>query len=263
MNMSRKNKSFEITNIIDALMVLGTLITASIPHIDKIEEYYKEANDLLEKYHKEEYIPGKEYEDLYDKYMYRQKMLFMYMADEAKDVFSYKKLRKELVNKEFITRDLDQEIYAILNELLVLRNSTFHNVQSNIIAEKEVLVNSISPELFHVITPHPQLNPLVVIKNKAYTKERLISFINYADFRNKMFSTILYEMSLDYQEMFDMLPMKERGIVIGSNLYQLVPGTTSMTPAVYEVHEEIGSLNKKIVDMANISMAIQKNQYRK
>lgn len=49
--------------------------------------------------------------------------------------------------KKFLSRELDAESKETLNELLAIRNRTFHNSQSMLVAEREVAKKSIPPEL--------------------------------------------------------------------------------------------------------------------
>lgn len=49
--------------------------------------------------------------------------------------------------KKFLSRELDAKSKETLNELLAIRNWTFHNSQSMLVAEREVAKKSIPPEL--------------------------------------------------------------------------------------------------------------------
>ena len=257
--MSNQYKQFTINNLTDALLVLGTLISASITNLDKFDEYTKEALTLHKKHKNDEVIPGKEYEDLHDKALFRQRELLEYMADAANDIFSYLPLRKKLMKMGFLTRQLDKETAEILNELHTIRNGTFHNVQSRLVAEKEAMKKTLPKELVGIAKIEPQLNPIIVNRHKAYTKDMLKSFIYHNMLRSAQFLLILDEMKRDYQDMYDQLDHPQVVFTNGAEL--LVEGCESPYPVKTVVYEQNYGWRGNESDVANISMAIQKGKY--
>lgn len=252
-------KQFQINDISDALLVLGSLISSSISNLDKFEEYTKEAMELQERCEQLDIIPNDLYESVHDKVLFRQRELLEFMADEASDIFSYLPLRKKLVKMGFLTRKLDQEVTEILNELHTIRNWTFHNVQSRLVAEKETTEKSIPPELVGIVKIEPQLNPIVVVKYKGYTKDHLHSFILHNLGRHAQFYIVLEEMKHDYQDMFDQLD-EPKG-VLNPDAELLVENCSSKTPVKTVEFQHVGGAARYESDVANLSMSIQKRQY--
>jgi len=252
-------KQFTINTLSDALLVLSTLISSSISSLNKFIEYSKEAVFLREQYQDIDLIPGDVYEAVHDKTLFCQHELLEYLADEASDIFSYKPLRKFLVKKGFIIRLLDQDIVEILNELHTIRNWTFHNVQSRLVAEREAMWKTIPSEYVGVVKIEPQLNPIIVVKNRAYTKDMLESFIHHNLTRSAQFSIILKEMKRDYQDMYDQLD--DPKVVSGFGTQLLVDGCESITPVRTMVYEQIQGSRGNESDVPNLSMAIQKGKY--
>lgn len=160
-------KQFGINSIEDACLVLGSLISRSIVHYEKYNEYASEANILLEN-SDAEYITAKDYDDINDKLLRRQHEMLKLCADHQPSSFSYKDLRILLEKKGYISTPLSDEITGILNELLDVRNWTFHNPQSLMVAAKEVAEKNIPTELKGFAEIIPQLNPVLVTKVERY-----------------------------------------------------------------------------------------------
>ena len=140
-------KQFSIDNLQDACLALGSLISALLIHYEKYKEYSDEAESLLEK-SDAEYIAAKEYDDIKDKLLYRQHEILKLTADHQSSSFSYKDLRKLLEKKGYISTPLSDKNVEILNELLDVRNWTFHNPQSLMVAAKEAAERMVK-ELCH------------------------------------------------------------------------------------------------------------------
>lgn len=189
------------------------------------------------------------------------------MADEAKDIFSYKSLRKWLMNHEvegsmIITRQLDIDSAQILNELHEIRNWTFHNVQSKLVAAREVMERqAVEMERNFGIRPTVtvQLNPIVIESYTSYTMSMLESFIHHNITRYVQFKTILDEMKRDYQDIYDMLDNPE--IVAFPAFETLVKNCESAFPVKVAFHNCVCGVTDKDSDVANLSMAIQKRKY--
>lgn len=252
-------KQFTINTLSDGLLALSTLISSSISNLNKFIEYSKEAVSLREQYQDVDLIPGDVYEAVHDKTLFCQRELLEYMADEASDIFSYKPLRRFLVKKGFLIRQLDQDTVEILNELHTIRNWTFHNVQSRLVAEREAMQKTIPPKYMGVAKIEPQLNPIIVVKYKAYTKDMLDSFIHHNLTRSAQFTIILEEMKRDYQDMYDQLG--DPKVVSGFGTQLLVEDCKSITPVRTLVYEQIQGSRGNETDVPNLSMAIQKGKY--
>lgn len=65
-------------------------------------------------------------------------------------------------------RELLPESNKILNELLDVRNWSFHNVQSMLTADLELAKNSVPEELRESVEIRPMLNPVIIRKVKSY-----------------------------------------------------------------------------------------------
>ena len=252
-------KQFAINDLSDALLALGALISSSISNLDKFIEYSKEAMEICDQYKDADVIPANVYEAISDKVLFRERELLEYMADEAHDIFSYKTLRKFLLKQNYLTRKLDQESSEILNELHSIRNWTFHNAQSRLVAETEAMEKTIPPEFAGIAKVEKQLNPIVVVKYKAYSKTMMESFIHHNLTRSAQFAIILNEMKRDYQDMYDQL--SDPKIAVGSGTELLVEDCGSAIPVKTMVYEQIFGTGGTESDIPNISMAIQKGKY--
>ena len=73
-------KQFSITCAEDACIALGALISGVSVNLEKYKEYASEAESLLESI-QEEYVPAKEYDDVNDKLLYRQREILKFTAD--------------------------------------------------------------------------------------------------------------------------------------------------------------------------------------
>lgn len=79
MSDKRNYKNYPISNIEDALEVLGRLISGVQINLEKYEMYSNEIIELYQKYedkakiNKKIFIPVKEYDDINDKLLYRQR----------------------------------------------------------------------------------------------------------------------------------------------------------------------------------------------
>ncbi len=252
-------KQFVINDLSDALLALSTLIVSSIINLDKLVEYTQESIEIGNQYKDAEVIPSDVYDAIHDKVLFRQRELLEYMADEAHDILSYRTLRKLLLKRKYLTRQLDQDITELINELHTIRNWTFHNVQSRLVADKEAMEKRIPPELADITKVELQLNPIYVVKHKGYTKKMMESFVYHNLTRSAQFSVILEEMKRDYQDMYDQLDNSK--IVANPGMKKLVEDSKSITPVKIIEVTLISDINDKDTDIANISMAIQKGKY--
>ena len=243
-------KQFTINSIQDACLVLGMLISGVSLNLDKYKEYALEAESLLCRT-ESKLIPAKEYDDINDKLLFRQREMLKYTADHQSSSFSYIDLRKLLENRKYITAQLSQDTIDTLSELLDIRNWTFHNPQSMMVAAREAAEKNIPAELAGIAQVIPQLNPILIQKNTHYETLMLFSLVFHARQRITQFEMILESMKSDYQTMYDSIEGKQ---------YLLTPQGFSSTVQYVEV-THTASLSDYSSDIAQISMAIQKSKY--
>ena len=168
-NSKKQYKQFTISTLEDALLVLKSLIVPVIIDLEKFRDYSEEAGLLLSKFNKEDTIPAKEYDSIHDKVLYQQRELLRFIADHQSSSFSYISVRQMFVKKGFLKREIDENKRKILNELLDVRNWSFHNAQSMIVADREIAQKSIPPELAGMAEIKPMLNPVVIRKVHSYS----------------------------------------------------------------------------------------------
>lgn len=248
----QKYKQYTINTLEDACVVLKTLIIPVIIDLEKFKQYSSEAEELLVKCKLGKDIPAELYDPIHDKILYQQRELLRFMADHQASSFSYIAVRKMLLNKKFLSKELDTKSKETLNELNDIRNWSFHNPQSMLVAELEVAHKSIPSQLKNMISIQPQLNPVVINKVKTYSKEFLESFIYHNKLREKQFEMILAEMKRDYQEMFDALP--DRGLLITDQ---------GLSFKVQYIENELWNVDtdKAGAKVSEVSMQIQKGKY--
>lgn len=246
----KKLKQFTIDNIQDGCLALSMLITGVIVNLEKYKEYAEEAEQLLSNADSE-CIPAKTYDDINDKLLYRQREILKLCADHQNSSFAYIDLRKILEKQGYLTTSLSEEAAGILNELLDVRNWTFHNPQSLLVAAKEAAEKNIPDELKGIATIVPQLNPVLIRKIDAYDLLTLASLTIHTQRRISQFETILNCMKSDYQEMFNSIENKP--LLLGVN------GFTS--DIQYIDRHVVAHLDDYNSDVAQISMAIQKSKY--
>lgn len=243
---NKQYKQYTINNIVDACCVLSGMITQVILHLDKYIEYSFEATMLLNET-SEGYVLAKKYEDIKDKLWFRQHELLKVIADMQSSSFSYNNLRKILEKKKFLKNPLDDEITKILKELLDIRNWTFHNPQSLVVASEEVAEKNIPDELKDFAILKPQLNPVIVTRVNAYSIQMLASLVLLAKSRGQMFNKVLLSMKKDYQDLYDSIENKP--ILLTGNEIKYIDRN---------IVREIGDYAS---DIAQVSMAIQKSKY--
>lgn len=134
----KQYKQFTINTVEDACLVLKSLIVPVIIDLEKFKMYSDEAEQILKQYNRKTSIPAGVYDSIHDKVLYQQRELLRFLADHKSASFSYIKVRKILVKKKLLKRELLPESNKILNELLDVRNWSFHNVQSMLTADLEL-----------------------------------------------------------------------------------------------------------------------------
>lgn len=243
-------KQFTIDNIYDACVALASLISGVTINLEKYQEYSDEAVALINSADKP-FVSAKEYDNINDKLLYRQHEMLKLIADHQSSSFSYIDLRAVLVKKKLLSTDLDEELKQLLNELLDVRNWTFHNPQSLMVAAKEVVEKNIPEELREIVQCTPQINPVLIRKVVSYELVFLGSLVTHTERRIKQFQSILARMKDDYQEMFDSVEPKS---------FTLLPGT-DLTKVQYIERPVVSRLDDLSSDTSQISMAIQKSKY--
>ncbi len=243
-------KQFSIDSLEDACVALGSLISEASIHYEKYKEYSDEAESLLEN-SDAEYIAAKDYDNINDKLLYRQHEILKFTADHQSSSFSYKDLRKLLEKKGYISTPLSDEIVEILNELLDVRNWTFHNPQSLMVAAKEAAERNIPPELKGIAKIVPQLNLILIPKVEKYELLMLASLTIHTKKRIDQFGAVIKSMKADYQEMYGSIKDKP-----------LLMTACGPSDEVQYIERYVTSqLTGYQSDIAQISMAIQKSKY--
>ncbi len=243
-------KQFHIDSVEDACVVLGNLISGVTINLKKYKEYAHEAEALLENT-ETEYIPAKEYEDVNDKLLFRQREILKLSADYQSSSFSYANLRKYLEKKGYLKSALSPDTGSLLNEWLDVRNWSFHNPQSLMVAAKEVAEKGVPTAWQQFVKIVPQLNPVITQIVDKYELIVLASLTIHAQKRIEQFETVLQCMKSDYQELFDSLERKP--LLISSSGFS--------SEVQYEEQMITGKLVSQQSDIVQISMAIQKSKY--
>ena len=243
-------KQFAIDNIEDACLALETLITNVIINLRRYKKYSAEVVELL-KNADSEYIPADAYEAVNDKLLYRQHEILKFTADHQSSSFSYIDLRKMLEKRGFLKNQLSEDMTRLLNELLDVRNWTFHNPQSLMVAAKEAMEKNIPDALKGIAKVTPQLNPIPVPVVDKYELLMLASLAIHTEERIEQFGSVLQAMKTDYQEMYDSIENKP---------FLLSPGGFSSAVQYIDRHG-VSRLTDMSSDISQISMAIQKSKY--
>lgn len=244
-------KQFEINSLENGCLVLKSLLVPVITDLGKFKAYSAEAVQLFEKCKASGAVVGYDYDSIHDKVLYQQRELLRFIADHQSSSFSYISVRQILVKRGYLKRSLEERQAQILNELLDLRNLTFHNAQSLTVADLEIATKSIPGELKGAFIK-PMLNPVVTRKIDSYSIDMLEGFIQHNTIRADQFETILEEMKKDYQEMIENLPDNDyiiTGLGLGREVHYIEQIVTGMNP------EDVGS------KIASLAMGIQKGKY--
>lgn len=248
----RLYKQFAINTLEDACLVLKSLIVPVLIDLEKFKAYSDEAEQLLKQYDSKTAIPADAYDSIHDKVLYQQRELLRFLADHQATSFSYISVRKILVKKKFLRRDLPLKSSKILNELLEVRNWSFHNAQSMLVADMELAKKSIPKEFKDNAEIKPMLNPVVIYKVKSYDWKMLEGFVKHNRIRGEQFDTILLEMKTDYQTLMD-------------ELMEIPYLTTNegISREIQYIEYEVDSQNPKNAgnNIASLSMKIQKGKY--
>lgn len=243
-------KQFSITCAEDACIVLGALISGVSVNLEKYKEYASEAETLLKSI-KQEYVSAKEYDDINDKLLYRQHEMLKFTSDYQSSSFSYIYLRKILEKNKYITSSLPEDVVAILSELLDVRNWSFHNPQSLLVAAKEAAYKGIPDELKDIAQVKPQLNPVSIPKISRYESVLLASLTIHTQKRIEQFEKVLKSMKADYQEIYDSFEEKPLLMTAKGLPTKVQYVEVNRTAGLFDYHS----------DIAQISMAIQKSKY--
>lgn len=250
---SRKQyKQFTINTIEDACLALKSIIVPVIVDLEKFDNYTKEAQQILTDNKNHDTISVDVYDSIHDKTLYQQRELLRFIADRQSSSFSYIDLRDNFVKRGFLKRVLPPESRKTLNNLLDLRNWSFHNAQSMIVADLELVKRSIPAELRENIEIKPVLNPIFIPKVRSYSKEMLEEFIVHNNVRKGQFNSILLEMKEDYQEMLTSLSTQQH-IAKGIGISEKVQYVERQI--VRQTSRGAGS------NIASISMGIQRGQF--
>ena len=206
----------------------------------------------MEKYKLDGFIPANIYDSIHDKILYQQRELLRFMADHQSSSFSYISVRELLEKKGFLKSSLTENSNKTLKELLDIRNWSFHNAQSMLVADLEMAKKSIPSEMVGSVEIKPMLNPVVIRKVKTYTWKMFADFVFHNKVRLAQFELILSEMKKDYQEMY--------GFLSDTAFIQTSSG---LSREVQYIEQEIENQNPKKAgsSIASLSMKIQKGKY--
>lgn len=248
----KQYKQFTINTVEDACLVLKSLIVPVIIDLEKFKMYSDEAEQILKQYNRKTSILADVYDSIHDKVLYQQRELLRFLADHQSASFSYIEVRKILVNKKLLKRELLPESNKILNELLDVRNWSFHNVQSMLTADLELAKNSVPEELRESVEIRPMFNPVIIRKVKSYDWKMLEGFVDHNKIREAQFDVILTEMKADYQSLMDELP--ESSYIVTNK---------GLSREVQYIEYEIDTQNPNSAgcNIASLSMGIQKGKY--
>lgn len=248
----KQYKQFAINSLEDGCLVLKSLIVPVIIDLEKFRNYSDEAEILLEKYKLDGFIPANIYDSIHDKILYQQRELLRFMADHQSSSFSYISVRELLEKKGFLKSSLTENSNKTLKELLDIRNWSFHNAQSMLVADLEMAKKSIPSEMVGSVEIKPMLNPVVIRKVKTYTWKMFADFVFHNKVRLAQFELILSEMKKDYQEMY--------GFLSDTAFIQTSSG---LSREVQYIEQEIENQNPKKAgsSIASLSMKIQKGKY--
>ena len=248
----KQYKQFAINSLEDGCLVLKSLIVPVIIDLEKFRNYSDEAEVLLEKYKLDGFIPANIYDSIHDKILYQQRELLLFMADHQSSSFSYISVRELLEKKGFLKSSLTENSNKTLKELLDIRNWSFHNAQSMLVADLEMAKKSIPSEMVGSVEIKPMLNPVVIRKVKTYTWKMFADFVFHNKVRLAQFELILSEMKKDYQEMY--------GFLSDTAFIQTSSG---LSREVQYIEQEIENQNPKKAgsSIASLSMKIQKGKY--
>ena len=248
----KQYKQFVINSLEDGCLVLKSLIVPVIIDLEKFRNYSDEAEVLLEKYKLDGFIPANIYDSIHDKILYQQRELLRFMADHQSSSFSYISVRELLEKKGFLKSSLTENSNKTLKELLDIRNWSFHNAQSMLVADLEMAKKSIPSEMVGSVEIKPMLNPVVIRKVKTYTWKMFADFVFHNKVRLAQFELILSEMKNDYQEMY--------GFLSDTAFIQTSSG---LSREVQYIEQEIENQNPKKAgsSIASLSMKIQKGKY--
>ena len=248
---NKQFKQYTINTLEDACLVLKSLIVPVIIDLDKYRRYAQEAENILLKYSAEDSISAEIYDSVHDKLLYQQRELLRFIADHQSSSFSYIDVRPIFEKKGYLKRALNESCRKTLNELLDIRNWSFHNAQSMMVADLKIAKKSIPPELENIAQIKPMLNPVVIRKTKSYSVSMLADFVRHNKTRLLQFESILTEMKEDYQEMYSSLPAEN-----------LIMTSIGLSDKVQYVDQDVYDVNPKSAgsDIASLSMGIQKRE---
>ena len=139
----------------------------------------------------------------------------------------------------------------LLSEFLDIRNWSFHNPQSLMVAAKEATEKGVPKELIGMAHITPQINPVIIQRIDKYEMVMLASLVIHSKRRIEQFEKLLASMKADYQELFDSIEDKP---------YIMTAQGLSSEVQYIEVHTTASLLDHGS-DIAQISMAIQKSKY--
>lgn len=258
--MSKNIKQFPMEKKEDYLFVLQGLYINIYRNVEQYKRYKEEALSIYSQYVdiKDEKviaagnIPRCVYEDINNKIQNVSKNLILYTADDSADSMSYRMFRRifNKHNKFDLKLEDDKDLDTQLQELLNLRNWMFHNPQSVLVANKEVFdkererqeqeyLKNFPEEVRKFLKPSFDYSLINIQYENEYEPNYLLSLYVHSDGRISIFEKILEKMKKDYT------------FILGKEVK--VTETVLRNPM---------RLAGDKLAIANLSMAIQKKQYK-
>jgi len=204
MGNKRKYKQFQLVNKDDYIVYLRHLIYGVHGSLRLYKIYFNELEEIMSNLYSEdiEKVPFKDYEDIRLKLNGLSHVMLMYLADEQKVSCSYKRYRRMLEKNNICSEiePLSDNIQGELQELLEVRNLSFHNPESMINASIEVLMKDIPKEERKNV--QVDKNPELVIEYYEYYHIACLSSLVMAhDRRIQIYSMIFQQMKKDYSKL--------------------------------------------------------------
>ncbi|EJT5938961.1 hypothetical protein QTI54_04675 [Clostridium perfringens] len=253
--MAKKNntlKQFKFSKKEDYLFVLEDIIGNSYMDILEYGRYIIELRKICEENESNGKVNDQIYRDIKAKLLHSSSQLLKFIADKQSDSMSYNKFR-ELFNKSNtlgIKLDENKQLDNQLSELLNLRNWTFHNPQSLLVAQKELkdkekermekeYLERFPKEFRKYITPMKDYGLILIEQYDYCDLDMLISLYKHNVERYKVYDKIIDCMISDYSKILGREVIIKDGKAYGNRKL---------------FHDGLA--------IANLSMAIQSGKYK-
>ena len=240
MNMRKANyKNFNFNKKEDYLYGLYFVISTAYDGIKKYKRHIKELSEYQIKIIQEkcEYIDSSIYQEWMDRHQNTMHLLLKCFVDNTSTGFSYVMFRQMIARSTYakLLPEQPETIKKDLEELRDVRNWTFHFAQSDIVANKEIFLQSVPQELRKSVIYN--LNPIVIEEYSKVSAVYIDSLRCAMERRLKVFTEIFEQMKIDYES------------VLGTEV------------SIVERPIKLLEYGHNDFAMAQLSMAMQKKQY--